>query len=322
MVRAFRDGVLQRRAAEAVARLSACDLCPRRCGVDRTAGSAGPEGALGRAGPAGVLGRAGPAGVLGKCRTDRRARLCSFGPHFGEEDPLVGRHGSGTVFFAGCNLNCTFCQNCDISQGRGVGREVTAEQLAAVFIAVQGDGCHNLNLVTPTHVLAQILEALALACARGFALPVLWNCGGYESPEALALLDGIVDIYMPDLKFSDAAPARDFCDAPDYPEVARAAIGAMHRQVGDLVIDDAGLARRGLLVRHLVMPGGLAGTAVAMRFLAGLSPRTYVNVMGQYRPEHRAGGHPVIGRRPTAAEMADAFAAARVAGLARLDGYH
>jgi putative pyruvate formate lyase activating enzyme len=282
VVRAFRDGLLQRRAAEAVARLGACDLCPRRCAVDRTAAPAG------------------------RCRTGRRA--------------LVGRHGSGTVFFAGCNLNCTFCQNCDISQGRGAGREVGAEQLASVFLAVQGDGCHNLNLVTPTHVVAQILEALALACARGLALPVVWNCGGYESPDALRLLDGIVDIYMPDLKFTDAAPAQEFCDAPDYPEVARAAIGEMHRQVGELVVDDEGIARRGLLVRHLVMPGGLAGTAAAMRFLAGLSPRTYVNVMGQYRPEHRADAHPVIGRCPSATELADARAAARAAGLERLDG--
>jgi putative pyruvate formate lyase activating enzyme len=295
-VRAFREGVLRRRAAEAIAHLQACDLCPRGCAVDRTEG---------------------PAGT---CRTGRRARVGSFGPHFGEEEPLVGRHGSGTVFFAGCNLNCTFCQNCAISQGRGTGREVTAAQLASVFLAVQGDGCHNLNLVTPTHVLAQILDALALACGRGFALPVLWNCGGYESPAALALLDGIVDIYMPDLKFTEAGPAREFCGAPDYPEVARAAVAEMHRQVGDLALDETGLARRGLLVRHLVLPGGLAGTAAAMRFLAGLSPRTYVNVMGQYRPEHRAGGHPVIGRRPTSAEMDDARAAARAAGLLRLDG--
>jgi putative pyruvate formate lyase activating enzyme len=296
-VRAFRAGLLGRRANAAIGRLAACDLCPRRCGVDRTAA---------------------PAGT---CRTGRRARLCSFGPHFGEEDPLVGRHGSGTVFFAGCNLNCTFCQNSDISQGSHSGREVTAAQLAAVFLAVQDDGCHNLNLVTPTHVLAQILEALELACARGFALPLVWNCGGYESPTALALLDGIVDVYMPDLKFSEAAPAREFCAAPDYPAVARAAITEMHRQVGDLAVDAAGLTRQGLLVRHLVMPGGLAGTAAAMRFLAGLSPRTYVNVMGQYRPEHRAEGHPVIGRRPTRAELADAVAAARTAGLVRLDGY-
>jgi len=302
-VQAFRAGLLARRAAEALAHLPACDLCPRRCGHDRTAG----------------VTRAGADGARSTCRTGRWARLCSFGPHFGEEDPLVGRHGSGTVFFAGCNLNCTFCQNCDISQGPGVGREVSAAQLAAVFLAVEEDSCHNLNLVTPTHVLAQILEALQLACARGFALPVLWNCGGFESLEALRLLDGIVDIYMPDLKFADGAPATEFCGAPDYPEVARAAIAEMHRQVGELVLDETGLARRGLLVRHLVMPGGLAGTPAAMKFLAGLSPRTYVNIMGQYRPEHRAAGHPVIGRHPSAVEMAEAYAAARAAGLTRLD---
>ncbi|MDI7269185.1 MAG: radical SAM protein [Myxococcota bacterium] len=267
---------------------------PRRCGANRSAGE------------------------TGVCATGRLARVASFGPHFGEEDPLVGRHGSGTVFFAGCNLNCSFCQNADTSQGPGAGREVTAGRLARIFTALREAGCHNLNLVTPTHVLPQVLEALAAARLEGFA--IVWNCGGYESLDALALLDGVVDIYMPDLKFADSAPAAEFCRAPDYPETARAAVTEMHRQVGDLEIDDRGIAVRGLLVRHLVMPNGLAGTDASMRFLASLSPRTYVNVMGQYRPEHIAAAHPTIGRRPRRDEIERARGAARAAGLQRLDG--
>lgn len=295
-VRAWRDGLLAERAAEAVSRLAACDLCARRCGVDRTAGE------------------------HGECETGRYARVYSFGPHHGEEDPLVGRFGSGTVFFAGCNLGCAFCQNHDISQGEGAGREMTAAELARVFLAVQEDGCHNLNVVTPSHALPQILEALVPACEEGFSLPIVWNCGGYEAVDALRLLDGIVDIYMPDLKFMDSAPAEEFCRAPDYPEVVTAAIAEMHRQVGDLVIDERGVARRGLLVRHLVMPNGLAGTDAAMGFLASLSPHTYVNVMGQYRPEHRACRHPTIARRPREDEIRRARDSARAAGIDRLDG--
>ena len=289
-------GGLRRRAAAARELLAACRVCPRACEADRLQGE------------------------TGECATGRRARVASGGPHFGEEDVLVGRHGSGTVFFSGCNLNCDFCQNGDISQGPG-GRPVDAAELAALFLHVQEEyGCHNLNLVTPTHVTSQVLEALVLAVEAGFTLPIVYNCGGYESVETLQLLDGVVDIYMPDLKFTDPGPAGRFCRAADYPEVAAAALAEMHRQVGDLVTDDAGVARRGLLVRHLVLPDGLAGSRAAAALLAGLSPDTYVNVMAQYRPCHEAGRHPELGRRISPEEHAAAVQAMRDAGLHRLDG--
>jgi putative pyruvate formate lyase activating enzyme len=212
----------------------------------------------------------------------------------------VGFQGSGTVFFCGCNLGCVFCQNADISQGPG-GREVNAHELADIFIKIQDMGCANLNLVTPTHVLAQVLEALEIAVREGLALPLVWNCGGYESVAALSLLDGVVHIYMPDLKFMDEKPARDFCNAPDYHARAKQAIKEMHRQVGDLVLDETGLAVTGLLVRHLIMPGGLAGSERAIAFLAAdISKNTYVNIMNQYRPCHLAYGDPQIGRPPQA----------------------
>jgi putative pyruvate formate lyase activating enzyme len=202
------------------------------------------------------------------------------------------------VFFCGCNLGCVFCQNADISQGPK-GRKVDANELADIFISIQDMGCANLNLVTPTHVLTQILEALEIAANEGLNLPLVWNCGGYESVEALSLLDGVVHIYMPDLKFMDPKPAQDYCHAPDYPERAKAAIGEMYRQVGDLVFDEKGLAVTGLLVRHLIMPGGLAGSEKAIAFLADdISKNTYLNIMDQYRPCHLAHGDAQIGRPP------------------------
>jgi putative pyruvate formate lyase activating enzyme len=255
----------------------------------------------------------------GDCATGRMARVSSVGPHFGEESPLVGRNGSGTVFFCGCNLNCDFCQNCEISQMPG-GRETGAAELAEVFLHIQELGCHNLNTVTPTHVTPQILEALDLAAGQGLRLPLVYNCGGYESVDTLRLLDGVADIYMPDLKFTDTDPAKRFCDAPDYPEVARQAISEMHRQVGDLQMDENGVATRGLLVRHLVMPEHLQGSVEAARFLAGLSPDTYVNVMAQYRPCHRADRHPQLCRSINQDEHQQAIQAMRDAGLSRLDG--
>ena len=270
----FRTGQLQERSETAIRQLADCRLCPRECGVDRLQGE------------------------LGECRTGRLARVASLGPHFGEETPLVGTQGSGTVFFCGCNLNCSFCQNADISQGPG-GREVDAHELAAIFLQVQEMGCANLNLVTPTHVLAQILEALVLARPDGLTLPLIWNCGGYESLQALSRLEGVVDIYMPDLKFIDPEPARRYCLAGDYPERVMTAIKEMHRQVGDLAINDNGLAVRGLLVRHLIMPDGLAGSEKAIAFLADrVSPGTYLNIMNQYHPCHLAHGDPQIGRPP------------------------
>ena len=288
------SGELRRRADAALAALQNCRLCPRECGVNRLAGE------------------------TGYCCTGRRARLASFGPHFGEERPLVGIGGSGTIFFSECNLRCIFCQNYDISL-EGHGREVGPEELAAVMLALQRRGCHNINFVTPTHVLAQLLEALVIAVGQGLRLPIVWNCGGYESIEALRLLDAIVDIYMPDFKYGEARWAAEFSNAPDYPARAEAAIREMHRQVGDLEIDAHGIARRGLLVRHLVMPEDVAATEKVIAALAAISPNTYINVMDQYRPCYRAVGHPVIGRRITPQEYRRAVEAARGAGL-RIDG--
>ncbi len=290
------SGELARRAAAAVAGLARCEVCPRRCGVDRLAGE------------------------LGHCGTGRLARLSSVMPHFGEEAPLSGWRGSGTLFFAGCNLNCTFCQNHDISQLHR-GQDVEASDLAEAMLGVQEMGCHNLNLVTPTHVTPQVLEALALAADEGLRLPVVYNCGGYEAAETLALLDGVVDIYMPDYKLTDAALARRYlAGAGDYPEVVRAALWEMHHQVGDLTLNPRGVARRGLLVRHLVLPDGAAGTAEVARFLAEeLSTETYLNVMGQYRPCGGIHGDALLGRRPTRDEIMEAARLAREAGLTRLD---
>jgi putative pyruvate formate lyase activating enzyme len=288
-------GELRRRAEAALVRLQRCDLCPRHCAVDRL------------------------QDARDTCGVGRLAQLSSVGPHFGEEAPLVGARGSGTVFFSGCNLGCSFCQNHDISHARR-GQEVDAGALCAAFLSVQEYGCHNLNLVTPTHVTAQILEALDLAAGRGLTIPVVYNCGGYEALDTLRLLDGVVEIYMPDLKYAADAPGARYSGVPDYPEVARAALAEMHRQVGDLSLDEEGVAQRGLLVRHLVLPDGLAGTAAAMRFIAEeLSTQTYVNVMDQYRPCGDVRGDASLGRRITAAEYEAALQATLDAGLTRLD---
>jgi putative pyruvate formate lyase activating enzyme len=270
-------------------------MCPRGCGVDRLADE------------------------RGLCGGARLASLASMGPHFGEERPLVGWGGSGTLFFSGCTLRCAFCQNAEISQ-LGEGRPLEARELAGAMLAVQELGCHNLNLVTPTHVTAQILEALCLAAEEGLRLPIVYNCGGYESLETLALLEGVVDIYMPDLKYMDPAMGLRYSGVPDYPQVARAALLEMQRQVGELQLDASGVAWRGLLVRHLVLPGGAAGTAEAVGFIAReLSPHTYLNLMDQYRPCHRIHADPLLGRRLSAAEYQEALRLAREAGLTRLD---
>jgi putative pyruvate formate lyase activating enzyme len=287
-------GELARRAEAALARLASCDICPRQCAVNRLQDE------------------------RDACNTGRLARVSSMGPHFGEEAPLVGRSGSGTIFFAGCNLGCAFCQNADISQ-LCHGEETDAEALARMMLGVQRMGCENLNLVTPTHVTAQILEALVIAAEGGLRIPVVYNCGGYEAPETLLLLDGVVDIYMPDFKYTVAAAGERLSGVPDYPDVARAALTEMFRQVGDLTLDAHGVARRGLLVRHLVLPEDQAGTAEAMRFLAGLSTETYVNVMDQYRPCHRIHDDPLLSRRITGGEYEAAVRAAHDAGLTRLD---
>jgi putative pyruvate formate lyase activating enzyme len=294
---AFPDiGDLPERAAELVARLSECDICPRICRVDRKAGE------------------------RGVCGVGKNAVVASFGPHFGEEAPLVGDNGSGTVFFSGCNLRCVFCQNYEISH-QGEGSEVTAERLAGIFLSIRSMGCHNLNLVTPTHVTPQILTALSIAASRGFAIPVVYNCGGYESVDTLRKLEGVVDIYMPDVKYLDPEAAARYCDAPDYPEVVRAALAEMSRQVGPLSLDRHGIARRGLLVRHLVMPGETSTTRQVIDFLAdGIGKDTYLNLMNQYRPCGRALEFPEIGRRTSGSEWREARQYAREKGLFRLDG--
>lgn len=245
--------------------------------------------------------------------------MASYGPHFGEEDPLVGGGGSGTIFFAHCNLLCLFCQNYEISH-LGEGREVSAAKLAGVMLDLQAQGCANINFVSPSHVVAQILEALPVAVSEGLKIPLVYNTGGYDSLETLKLLEGLIDIYMPDLKFLDGEISRKYCEAEDYPEVVREAIREMHRQTGDLIINPGGLAERGLLVRHLVLPEGLAGTRRVLRFLAReISPRTYVNLMPQYRPCGRAGEYPPLNRRLTSQEFEEAIRIAQEEGIARLD---
>ncbi len=284
------------RAERMVARLSRCDICPRRCEVDRLRGE------------------------IGVCGTGRQARVASCGPHFGEEAPLVGYSGSGTVFFSGCNLNCAFCQNFEISH-LGEGEEASAEKLASLFLSIQRLGCHNLNLVTPTHVTPQILESLAIARDHGFSLPLVYNCGGYERVDTLRELEGVVDIYMPDLKFLSRESAKRYCAAPDYPDVVREAVREMARQVGPLEVDRRGIARRGLLVRHLVMPGSVSTTREVIDFLAEeVGPETYLNLMDQYRPCGRAVEYPEIGRRTAAGEWTEARDYALGRGMTRLDG--
>jgi len=288
------EGELAARRDQAMAVLSECRLCPRECGVNRAESE------------------------TGFCDSGREALVASHGKHFGEERPLVGYGGSGTMFFANCNLGCIFCQNYDISH-LGHGRPVKPERLADMMIDLQRQGAHNINLVTPTHFLPQILEALVIAARRGLSVPLVYNCGGYESVAALKLLDGIVDIYMPDAKYSDGQVAEQLSGAPDYPQCMKAAIAEMHRQVGDLQMNDDGIAQRGLLVRHLVLPNNLAGSAEIMRFIAHLSADSYVNVMAQYRPCYRASEVEQINRRPTVEEYRQAVQAALDAGLHRLD---
>ena len=245
--------------------------------------------------------------------------MSSFGPHFGEEAPLVGRRGSGTIFFAYCNLHCVFCQNYSISQ-LGEGSVVDSAELADMMLSLQAKDCHNINLVSPTHVVPFILEALETAVGRGLQLPIVYNSGGYDSVETLELLDGIVDIYMPDMKYSEGKVGEKFSGVKEYPQVNRAALKEMHRQVGDLQVDESGVATRGLLVRHLVLPNGLAGTESVVKFLAEeISANTYLNVMAQYHPCYHAFEHPQISRPITNEEYSAAIELAQRYGLYRLD---
>jgi putative pyruvate formate lyase activating enzyme len=258
-------------------------------------------------------------GEAGKCQTGRQALVSSAGPHFGEEAPLVGSGGSGTIFFTYCNLKCCFCQNYSISH-LGEGHEVNSEDLAGLMLSLQTKGCHNINFVSPTHVVPQILEALETAADRGLTVPLVYNSGGYDSVETLRLLDGVIDIYMPDMKYSDEQTARRLSGIEDYPEKNRAAVKEMHRQVGDLELDDHGVAVRGLLVRHLVLPRMLAGTAGICSFLSReISANTYLNVMAQYRPCHKAFEVPELSHALSGDEFREAVGIALDAGLHRLD---
>ncbi len=275
-------------------KLHACDLCPRLCGADRISGQ------------------------TGFCKTADKAIVSSFGPHLGEEQPLVGFRGSGTVFFAGCNLGCVFCQNSDISHG-ALGQAVTATRLAEIFLAIQDMGCHNLNLVTPTHVTPQILEALSSAIENGFQLPIVWNTGGYDSKEILAALNGVVDIYMPDFKLWNRETSKRLLQTDNYRNIAAQCLKEMHRQVGDLIMDENGIAQRGLLVRHLVLPNGLADTPEVSKFIAAISTNTYFNLMDQYRPCHMAHHTAGIDQTLTGAQFKQALTAVHAAGLTRLD---
>ena len=293
------SGELARRVSCAWRHMKDCDLCARYCRTNRLETI---KGAV--------------------CRTGERAIVHSYGPHHGEEDPLRGRNGSGTIFFSWCNLRCVYCQNWEISQ-KGMGRAVDIDELAGMMLNLQERGCHNINLVTPSHVVAQIIAAVAVAAAQGLRLPLVYNTGGYDSLEALRLLDGIVDIYMPDVKYSDTDKAHRYSHVRDYVAINRAAVREMHRQVGDLVLDESGLAVRGLLVRHLVLPGAVSGTADVLRFLARqVSPDTYVNLMDQYRPCYRADENPPLDHTPTRNDYARALEKARELGLWRLDGRH
>jgi putative pyruvate formate lyase activating enzyme len=292
----LRSGELKERVHLAYQRLQDCDLCARYCHVNRCQTI---QGAV--------------------CRTGERAVVHSFGPHHGEEDVLRGWRGSGTIFFSWCNLRCVFCQNWHISH-KGVGRPVEPEEIAAMMLELQEDGCHNINLVSPSHVVAQILAAVLIAAQGGLRLPLVYNTGGYDSPEALALLDGVVDIYMPDMKYGDPETARAYSRVRNYTEMNRAAAKEMYRQVGDLALGENGIARRGLLIRHLVLPGGLAGTNEVLAFIAReISPRTYVNLMDQYRPCYRADQYTPLDRPTTPDEYRAALNLAAQVGLSCLD---
>ncbi len=293
----YETGELKERVNRALEALRSCRVCPWNCGVNRLDNR------------------------KQVCRTGRYARVSSYFPHFGEEDCLRGWRGSGTIFFGLCNLRCVFCQNFDISQ-QEAGMEVEPQRLAAMMVELQELGCHNINWVTPEHVVPQILEALPLAIEKGLRLPIVYNTSAFDSLESLRLMDGIVDIYMPDFKYWYPDKAKRYLKTDRYPEVARQAIKAMFRQVGDLQIDARGLATRGLLVRHLVMPGGLEDTREIMRFLAReISPHTYVNIMDQYRPAGNVDAHryPELNRRITEEELESAYQFARAAGLYRFD---
>jgi len=282
-IRLLEKGELQQRIQRLKEFLKECRLCPRECRIDRQNGE------------------------VGYCGAGAELVISSAFPHFGEEPPLVGYHGSGTIFLAHCNLRCVFCQNYDISH-LGNGERITSSDMARVMVRLQEMGCHNINFVTPTHYTPQIVASLPEAIEGGLRLPIVYNCSGYELIEVIRLLEGVVDIYMPDAKYMDQDHSKQFSNAPDYPEVIKKVLKEMHRQVGDLTGDSKGIAERGLLIRHLVMPDGAASSEAVLKFIAEeISVHSYVNIMDQYRPEYRAHEYPEINRRITHKEYLEAI---------------
>lgn len=290
-LRLYESGELDERVEELYNILESCELCPRKCGVNRLEGE------------------------KGFCKAGKKLMVSSYFPHFGEEDPLVGIHGSGTIFLTHCNLKCIYCQNYEISH-LGVGELVSEERVARMMLELQALGCHNINFVTPTHYTPQLVRAIRVAAEKGLKLPIVWNCGGYENVEIIKLLHGIVDIYMPDIKYSSSEVAKKYSDAPDYFERCKEAVKEMHRQVGDLKIRN-GVAYRGLLIRHLVLPNNLAGSEEILKFIRSLSKNSYVNIMAQYRPEGEAFKYKELNRRPTRDEFMKVIELAKELGLTR-----
>jgi putative pyruvate formate lyase activating enzyme len=292
-LRLYESGELDERIERLYKILESCELCPRKCRVNRLEGK------------------------KGVCRSGKELIVSSYGPHFGEEDPLVGEGGSGTIFLTNCNLLCVYCQNYEISH-LGYGEVRSEPQVADYMINLQDRGCHNINFVTPTHFAPQLVKATKIAIERGLRLPIVWNCGGYENVKAVELLDDIVDIYMPDIKYSDSEPAKRYSNAPDYFPVVKEVVKEMHRQVGDLKLDAGGIAQRGLLIRHLVLPNDLAGSEKVLKFIAEeTSTNSYVNVMSQYRPAGRALQYEELSRYPTREEFYKAIGTANRLGLIR-----
>lgn len=295
-VTTYEHGQLDERIAKLYSILASCELCPRKCRVNRLKGE------------------------KGYCRSGKQLIVSSFGPHFGEEEPLVSTGGSGTIFLTNCNLLCVYCQNYEISHF-GCGTPESEETVANYMINLQGRGCHNINLVTPTHFTPQLVKAIEIAIPKGLQIPIVWNCGGYENVETIRLLDGIVDIYMPDIKYGSADSAREYSNAPDYFERCKEAVREMHHQVGDLIVEE-GIARRGLLIRHLVLPNNAAGSREVLKFIAEeISKNTYVNIMDQYRPMHKAYEHEKLRRRPSLKEYGQVVDIAKELGLDRGETY-
>jgi len=294
-LKTYREGLFPEKIENAFRILEKCSLCPRNCGVNR------------------------PKGEKDFCGAGFLPEVSSYSPHFGEERPLVGYHGSGTIFLTHCNLKCLFCQNYSISH-MGDGREISFERLGGMMVELQRMGCHNINFVTPTHYVPQILKALPFAVEKGLTVPLVYNTGGYDSVKTLKLLDGVFDIYMPDFKYAESKVAQECSQASNYPKIAKLAFKEMHRQVGDLLLDKRGIALKGLLVRHLVLPQGLAGTKEVMHFLAQeISKNTYVNIMGQYYPCGKISLKSPLCRRITQGELNEAVEAAKNEGITRLD---